>query len=134
MDLKTNFRIRILALLFCLLAIGNLLTGCSGGTKASKKAVSVAKQAVEVADEYLDGGLTYSEAIDKLDALESDMAYVDDLDAGDEHKTADWSISVSIVLLSSNILFDHMDSTSESYDKVLDERNSLAEKAGLKKR
>lgn len=76
-----------------LLTIAILFTvsGCSG-TKASDKAVSVAKKAVEVVDDYLDGKITYKSASEKIDDLYNEMAYVDDLAQDDENKVYDFSI------------------------------------------
>ncbi len=116
------------------LVISLLLAGCGGGSKASAKAVSVAKSAVEVADDYLDGRLSYSQADAKLDQLKEEMAYVDDLKQGDENKASDFSISVSITLLSTDIFHDSVNKTSESYNKVIETRNDLAKAAGLSKR
>lgn len=125
---------RILVIVLCLFTLVGFLTGCNGGTKASDKAVSVAKRAIQVADDYLDGKLSYSEANDKLVVLDAEMDYANDLDIKAENKAADVSISVDITILSSSIFQDYYYGTSESYDKVLNARNSLAEDAGLKKR
>lgn len=122
--------------LCCALVAAMLLctNGCSGGgTALSDKALSVAKQAVEVADAYIDMEIDSDEAEEKLDALEEEMEYSFDLAIDDEHK-ADYTISVDLTLLSSAISNDSYDNTSESYDKVVEARNSLAEDAGLKKR
>ena len=121
--------------LCCALVAAMLLctNGCSGGgTALSDKALSVAKQAVEVADAYIDMEIDSDEAEEKLDALEEEMEYTDDLPAGD--KSGDYVISTDLTLISHAILMDSIDNTSESYDKVVEARNSLAEDAGLKKR
>lgn len=117
-----------------ILALAIILSGCSGGTKASNKAVSVGKQAVSVADDYLDGKLTYDEADEKLDELSDEMDYVDDMKQGDKNKAADFSIQANIVRLSSGIFNDSISGTDETYDSVVDTRNSLADKVGEKKR
>ena len=62
------------------------------------------------------------------------MEYVDNLETGDAHKAADFSISTSITLLSSDIFNDSLKGTSDTYDKILKARNDLADKAGLSKR
>jgi len=103
-----------------------------GGTALSDKALSVAKQAVEVADAYIDMEIDSDEADEKLDALKEEMEYTDDLPA--EDKSEDYVISTDLTLISHAILMDSIDNTSESYDKVVEARNSLAEDAGLKKR
>ena len=113
-----------------LVAIAILFTvsGCSG-TNASDKAVSVAKQVIETIDDYLDGKITYKSASEKNDDLCEEMAEI-----GDKHKTADFSINSSILILSSKLLWDNYDSTDETYADVVDTRNTLAKDAGLKKR
>ena len=62
------------------------------------------------------------------------MAYVDEYDPEDEQKAADFFINTSLIILSSSILLDAYDSTPESYDKIIEDRNDLAKKAGLKER
>lgn len=125
-----------ITLSLCILTVLFLLTAC--GTNASDKAVSVAKSAIEIADKYLDNESTYSEVSEAIDDLKEDMEYVDDMpeDTADEMKqhTADFSISVDLTVLSLSIWTDNYDNTSETYDKVLEARNKLAEDAGLKKR
>lgn len=104
------------------------------GKKPSDKAISVAKQAIKVTDDYLDGNISSSSANNKLDALRDDMSYVDDLPHGDKHKAKDFSIDVSILCISSSILGDNIKGNNETYDKIVEERNELAKKAGVKKR
>jgi len=108
--------------------------GCSANIKASDKAISVGKQAIAVADDYLDGSLTYNAASDKLDDLKEQMKYVDDLKQGDENKAADFSVSSGITILSSAIFSDSIGSSDDTYNKIVEARNSLAEKIGEKKR
>lgn len=114
------------------------ITLAACGTNASDKAVSVAKSAIEIADKYLDNEISYSEASEAIDELEEDMEYVDDMpeDTADETKqhTADFSISVDLTVLSLSFFNDNYDNTSETYDKVIEARNKLADDAGLKKR
>lgn len=107
-----------------------ILTACGGGTKAIAKAVSIATQALEVADTYLDGGSTSSEATKALRAF--DMDYVSN-DNSDSH-TADFAISTDLTLLSHAITMESIDKSSKSYDDFLEARNKLATDAGLKKR
>lgn len=124
---------RIAIFLVTVLSVLFALSGCSS-TKASDKAVSIAKQAIEAVDDYLDGKITYDSVSAKIDDLCNEMAYVDDLDRDDEHKAADYSISVSISTLPSDLLWDNYHNDDESYAKVVETRNELAEEAGLKKR
>ena len=111
-----------------LLLIG--LCACGAKTQASAKAVSVAKQAVEIADNYLDGKIKYEKATEQLDDLDMSYAY-DDKSAS---HTADVAISTDLTMLRGAIVTDHFDQTSESYNKVLAKRNDIAKDAGLKTR
>lgn len=123
------------AVLCCTLAVTALLAGgCSKSVDASDKAVSVAKQAIEVVDQYLDGETDGSEASDKLDELKEEMEYVDDMPTGTSEEkrrhTADSSIAADIFILSTDIVLDKHDADADSYDELVDKRNELAEKIG----
>ncbi len=116
-----------------------LVTACGCGSKestsATDKAVSVAEQAIDAIDGYLDGKTSGSSARDKLSDLYDEMDYVDDLPretAEDtEQYAADWSIQVALSTASSQILLDSYNGDSESFDKIVDTRNRIAEDAGL---
>ena len=125
---------RIMSAIAVVMSMLLLIAGCSGGTKASDKAVSVGKQAIAVADDYLDGKMSYKDANEKLSELKEEMEYVDNLEQGDKHKAADFGVSTGILTLSTSMLSDSFDSTSDTYAKVVEARNSLAEKIGQKKR
>ena len=111
-----------------------LFAACSTGIDASDKAVSVAKNAIEVVDAYLDGEMTYSETSDQLDTLKSEMDYVDEMEPGAEHKAEDFSIGAKILMLSTKVTSNSIYGDSESYEEVVDARNELAEDVGLGKR
>ena len=125
---------RFFIIVFSIILVLLTFSSCGGKTKASDKAISVAKSAIGVADDYLDSKLSYSEASEKLSKLKDEMEYVDNLETGDAHKAADFSISTSITLLSSDIFNDSLKGSSDTYDKILKARNDLADKAGLSKR
>lgn len=125
MKKRTILVIFVIAVLF--------MAGCNS-TKASARAVSVAKRAISIADQYLDGELSYSKASDELDRLKDDMEYVDSVDRSDPSRSYDFAISVDLTLLSHDILMDDIDKSAASYDDVIDTRNKLAADAGLKKR
>lgn len=127
------------AVLCCALVATVLLaSGCSKSIDASDKAVSIAKQAIEVVDQYLDGGVDGSEASDKLDELKEEMEYVDDMPTGTSKEkrrhTADSSIATDIFILSTDIVLDKHNADADSYDKLVDKRNELAEEIGESKR
>lgn len=102
--------------------------------KASQKAISIGKQAVDIADNYLDGELSYLTACDKLDELNQKMDYVDNLKHEDKNKAADFGISGDILILSTEILSDGSANTSDTYKSVIEARNTLASHVKVKKR
>ncbi len=121
------------------LAIILSLSACGGSkTDASSKAVSVAQRAIDIADRYLDGELKYREASSQINDLDEEMKYASSLPDGTaeeiKRKTADSMIMYDISALGMKITLDGIEKTSESYDKVLETRNEIAERAGLKKR
>ena len=122
----------IIAVLLALVVF--LSCGCGSKTKASDKAISVAKQAVEVADNYLDGKVSKDIAYDKLNSLYDEMSYVDNLTDSDPNKTEDFYIQLDTLHLSTSVLLNDINNDSKSYDEVIKARNDLAEDAGLKAR
>lgn len=124
-------------ILVLILAIVLLLTACSG-TKvtASAKAVSLAKQAVEALDGYLDGYMSYNEAHDVVDEASRKMEYTSNYTGTDmtDEQRADWYIHMNLVHAASALTFDNYEGTPERFNDVVDARNKIAEYAGLGKR
>lgn len=116
-----------------------ILASCgSSSTNASDKAVSIAQQAIDITDDYLDGNASYDYVIDTIEELRDEMDYVDDMpeDTAEEVRqhTADYSIRSALTILKSDITDDHYDGDNETYDDIVDKRNEIAEKAGLDQR
>lgn len=107
------------------------LTAC-GGPKVSDKAMSCGVKALEAADGYLDKSIDAKEAVEMLDTLKEDMAYVDDMSHDDKNKAGDFAVSVDILVLSTSILSDSIKSDDETYSKVKDARKNLADDIGKK--
>lgn len=107
------------------------ITACDKKTKASSKAISVATQAVAVADKYLNGVVSYDQIKADLNNIQNEMKYAENGGTGTDEQRADFSISLDILHLSTTILFDSIDKNAKSYDEVLEARNELAEDAGL---
>lgn len=124
-------------ILVLILAVVLLLTACSG-TKvtASAKAVSLAKQAVEALDGYLDGSMSYNEAHDVVDEASRKMEYTSNYTGTDmtDEQRADWYIHMNLVHAASALTFDNYEGTPERFNDVVDARNKIAEYAGLDKR
>ena len=123
---------KIVALVLALVLVTGLVA-CSG-RKASDKAISVGKEALEVVDGYLDRKISSADAREKLDSLKTDMEYVNDLSSDDKNKIPDFFVQSDLLILSSSILTDGLSGTDETYAKVLKARNELAKNIGEKAR
>ena len=123
--------------LVLILAVVLLLSACSG-TKvtASAKAVSLAKQAVEAIDGYLDGDTSYKEAHAAVEEAARKMEYTSSYKAPDwtEEQRTDWFIHSELVSVAHDLLMDNYEGTPERYNEIVESRNKIAEYAGLGKR
>lgn len=96
-------------------------------SKASKKAVSIGKQAVELIDQYLDGEGEYRAIVDKLDELHHKLEYVYDYTYPyTDEQRADSDIHRYILFATTHITSDHLGGTPENYEKIIEERNIIA--------
>ena len=129
-------------LVFFIAALVSVISSATGGNNtvkkyASAKAISVGTQAIDLADEYLDGADYYTVKA-KLEDLEDEMDYVDDMptDTTEEKRvhTADRSIQLSIFLISTDITLDYCSDDNETYDSIIESRNELAKDLGLDER
>ena len=104
------------------------LTACGGDEPtASSKAVSCAKEAIEIAEGYLAYDIDYKEASEQLDELYEDMEYVSDMSHEDEHYHGDFGIQCDLLALSSALISDNYDSSDETYDKIQEIIGNLKE-------
>ncbi|MGN0321277.1 MAG: hypothetical protein ACI4D1_10215 [Lachnospira sp.] len=105
-----------------------LLTACGNdGPKASNKAISCAKEAVEIAEGYLSYDIDYDEANERLNELREDMEYVSEMSKDDEHYSADFSIQINLLGLSTALVSDNYKSSDETYDKIQEIIDELQE-------
>ena len=125
-------------ILVLILAVTLLLAACSSKPKtaASAKAVSLAKQAVEALDSYLDGDTSYKEAHAAVEEASRKMEYTSNYTGTDmtDEQRADWYIHMNLVHAASALTFDNYEGTPERFNDVVDARNKIAEYAGLGKR
>lgn len=124
-------------ILVLIMAVVLLLTACSGAkATASAKAVSLAKQAVEAMDGYLDGSVGYKEAHDTVEEVVGKMEYTSSYKAPDwtEEQRTDWFIHSELVSVAHDLLMDNYEGTPERYNEIVESRNKIAEYAGLGKR
>lgn len=113
-----------------------LISASSCGTEnrtASAKAISIGEQVLETVDGYLDGTISYDRSKEKINSLLTDMNYLDDQTTENDHCIADKSIRTSISSISTSLTYDNFKNDSDSYDRLLEHRNNLAEKIGEKK-
>ena len=123
--------------LVLILAVVLLLTACSGSkVTASAKAVSLAKQAVEAIDGYLDGATSYKEAHAAVEEAVKKMEYTSSYKAPDwtEEQRTDWFIHSELVSVAHDLIMDDYEGTPERFNEIVESRNKIAEYAGLGKR
>ena len=121
-----------------LLIVASLIsvTACGTSSKASKKGQSVAKQAVEVLDDYLDGIENGKDAYEKLERLYDQMNYAGEYEGirlTDEEKT-DRFIHSYLLYAQIAVSNDKFEGDAETYEEVIAERNRLAALVGIKER
>lgn len=126
-------------LFFAIAIISSIVLFCAcsqqSKTNASKKGISIAAQAVDVLDGYLDGSVKYKSASDQLDELYHKMDYVSEYRSpmSDEER-ADWLIHQKIIHASHQMTMDNYKGSAETYDSVIEARNEIAVLAGKKER
>lgn len=120
----------VIALLF-------VLVSCGASTPtASKKGISVATQAVELLDNYLDGKENGSFVYEKLDDLCSQMNYTSDYVGTQktDEQAADYEIHRQLLFASTAVMHDKFNGDAETYENVIEKRNALAVLAGIDER
>lgn len=134
---------KIIIVVVILLAVVFLITLATGEKPAtgekieiSDKAVSIGKRAIEVVDAYLDKKISADSARSSLFALSADMEYARNYSfeerKNDKQKDADFFMSFDISALSLRVSLDTRGGDSESYNKIISQRNDLAKKVGVK--
>ena len=127
---------RTVSMILAVVMLAAILTGCGSKVEASEKGISIARSAIQIADDYLDNEITGDRAMDKLDELSEKMEYLDsmprDTDEENSQYLADFGISTDLTMLAHEILFDK--NGENRYDKIIEIRNDLAETIGDDKR
>ncbi len=124
------------ALFLLIVALLMGVAACSPASKASQKGQSVAKQAIETLDDYLDGNTTLDSAREKLFDLHDQMSYTNEY-AGKEKTDAqqeDWFISHHLLMAALAVDMDSYKGNADTYDDIIKQRNELAALVGIKKR
>lgn len=109
-------------------------SGSKAATNVSNKAISVGTRAVQVADDYLDSTVSAAIARAETERLCDEISYVRDFSPEEYLKNGDSTVYTYLLSLSYSLLSVDVDNTPESYDRVLQKRNDLSEKVGIKKR
>lgn len=128
---------RLFSLLIVIISMGQLCACAPAPTfKATEKGISIAKRAVNTLDDYLDGNTGRNEAYDEIDELRDQIAYASEY-AGKEQtpeQTGDLKIYFLITTTAWDVYKDSYYGNAETYDKVLKDRNELAEMIGVPNR
>ena len=99
------------------------------GPSLSSRAASLGKDAISITDDYLNGSISKTSATSKLDDV---LNKIDMLNEDSSAASKALRFSTEVFLLSSAIRND--DGSSESYDKILERRNDVADIIGVRKR
>jgi len=101
------------------------------GSAASERNISIATRAVETTDEFLDLNISARTARDRIDALAPiDTNATENADENSANSTLNHRVLMLRFALSSAASND----TSETYNRVLEERNALARELGIRRR
>lgn len=112
-----------------------MLSACGHEPIASTKALTNAKNAANIGQEYLDGSISYHDAIVLLDDIYENLDYVSNYTVDerleDKQKYADDDLHAYILILQSSINSDAWHGDVDSFNKVqdnLDKLNKLIKK------
>ena len=108
-----------------------LLCSCGKEPIASNKAITYAKKAIEIGEDYLSGELPAADARSQLDDIEDEMSYAKDYEAGeylsDDTESADHYLGRGISVVNLYIGIDSTSKNAESYDKLKEYVDQLKE-------
>ena len=128
---KTERGIFLKKLLIALALVGLVvgLVGC--GSAASERNINIARQAVGIADEFLDGSITARAAHNRIDELSD----IDTTRTSDSRANTDnLLLSTGVLILRTSLNDAALTDTTETYDRVMDARNILARRVGMRTR
>lgn len=115
-----------------LLLLSLALCSCGHEQQASDKAITNAKRAYEIGQNYLSGDISAEDAQTQLETIEENISYASDYSyderSEDAQKAADYYLHDYVYFLSLDVMMDKGDrGDADSYDKVKDSVKKLKE-------
>lgn len=109
-----------------------ILCSCGHEQSASDKALTKAKKAYEIGQNYLSGDISAEDAQEQLENIEENISYASDYSyderKNDTQKSADYYLHNYVYFLSLDVMMDKGDrGDADSYDKVKDSVKKLKE-------
>lgn len=109
-----------------------ILCSCGHEQSASDKALTNAKKAYEIGQNYLSGDISAEDAQEQLENIEENISYASDYSyderKNDTQKSADYHLHNYVYFLSLDVMMDKGDrGDADSYDKVKDSVKKLKE-------
>jgi len=111
----------IMVIVFCMVTF----VGCSEPSDASKQALSIGNQVIEITDEYLDSKISASEACAQIEKFDGQIDHEVDRKYYDDYFI--WS---GINSISHSLFMSSYKGGNENYEQVLVRRNALAKTLG----
>lgn len=114
-----------------------LVTFCacsaSKNVEASKKAISIGTRCIGVLDDYIDGKMGREEASNIMEELQDRMSYASEYAGKDNtaEQTGDLLLYFTIVSTAWDVYNDGYYGNVETYEKVIEDRNKIAEFLGM---
>ena len=122
---------RVFGVLVVFVMVLVVLVGCGPSTDVSQRNVNIATQAIEIADSFLDGNISATEARRQIDNLQPIFT---DSTGNSSEDLANFLLSSDMLLLRGSLSLVIHDNTTEERNRVLESRNRLAERAGIRAR
>ena len=120
---------KALPILLLLIVTLFLITACgesgAGYAEASENTIKIVTQAVEIADEFLDGTINITTAQNRVNSLDS-IEYLDD-----NFEDTDFFLAALVTSLWLHLLNFDTSATLENFDNIVRGRNDLAEEIGI---
>ena len=127
---KMKKYLKIVSSFLLMVLVVSVFAGCNN-TGASKDSLSLGKEALEIADSYLDSEIDGDDAVDQLEELYNTLfEYAED--EGEDSGTYEQDTMIAAYTFSVQMYIWNCEyyGTDEYYDKLIEARNNLAETIG----